>query len=174
MHSIRSLDRCKSEPTWNGTRRTSRTSEARGYTPSVTRTQSSSGFRAALEEGSPDVIISDYAIPGYGGLTALADLKASGKDVPFILVSGTVWENIAVEAMRAGAHDYVLKGDLTRLPVAVEREVLDCQVRAEQARMMSSLLHRMWPHRSVPRLPSGADDSARHGLFKCSVSPAPL
>ena len=111
-----------------------------GYAPSVTRTQSSSGFRAALEEGSPDVIISDYAIPGYGGLMALADLKASGKDVPFILVSGTVGESIAVEAMRAGAHDYVLKGDLTRLPVAVEREVLDCQVRVEQTRMRERLL----------------------------------
>jgi signal transduction histidine kinase len=111
-----------------------------GYTPSVTRTQSSHGFLAALEEGAPDVIISDFAIPGYGGLMALADLKASGKDIPFILVSGTVGESVAVTAMRAGAHDYVLKGDLTRLPVAVEREVLDCQVRADQARMRERLL----------------------------------
>src|ERR1019366_8307864 len=87
-----------------------------------------------------DVIISDHAIPGYGGLPALADLKASGRDIPFILVSGTVGENVAVEAMRAGAQDYVLKGDLTRLPVAVEREVLDCQVRAKQARMRERLL----------------------------------
>jgi signal transduction histidine kinase len=111
-----------------------------GYEPVVTRTQSSREFIAALEEGSPDVIISDHAIPGYGGLTALADLKASGRDIPFILVSGTVGENVAVEAMRAGAQDYVLKGDLTRLPVAVEREVLDCQVRAEQARIRERLL----------------------------------
>lgn len=110
-----------------------------GYAPLVTRTQSSRGFIAALED-SPDVIISDYAIPGYGGLMALADLKASGKDIPFILVSGTVGESVAVAAMRAGAHDYVLKGDLTRLPLAVEREVLDCQVRAEQARMRERLL----------------------------------
>jgi signal transduction histidine kinase len=111
-----------------------------GYEPSVTRTQSASGFIAALDEESPDIIISDYAIPGYGGLMALADLKASGKDIPFILVSGSVGESVAVAAMRAGAHDYVLKGDLTRLPFAVEREVLDCQVRAERARMRERLL----------------------------------
>jgi len=106
----------------------------------VTWTQSSSGVRAALEDGFPDVIISDYFIPGYGGLGALADLKASGRDIPFIIVSGTVGESVAVAAMRAGAHDYVLKGDLTRLPLAVEREVLDCQVRAERARMRERLL----------------------------------
>jgi signal transduction histidine kinase len=111
-----------------------------GYAPLVTRTQSSREFMAALEEESPDVVISDYAIPGYGGLMALADLKASGKDIPFILVSGTVGESVAVAAMRAGAHDYVLKGDLTRLPLAVERELLDCQVRTERARMRERLL----------------------------------
>jgi signal transduction histidine kinase len=111
-----------------------------GYAPLVTWTQSSSGVRAALEDGFPDVIISDYFIPGYGGLGALADLKASGRDIPFIIVSGTVGESVAVAAMRAGAHDYVLKGDLTRLPLAVEREVLDCQVRAERARMRERLL----------------------------------
>jgi signal transduction histidine kinase len=111
-----------------------------GYAPLVTRTQSSRGFIAALEQESPDVIISDHTIPGYGGLMALADLKASGKDIPFILVSGTVGESVAVAAMRAGAHDYVLKGDLTRLPLAVEREVLDCQVRADRTRMHERLL----------------------------------
>jgi signal transduction histidine kinase len=111
-----------------------------GYAPLVTRTQSSRGFLDALEQESPDVIISDHTVPGYGGLMALADLKASGKDIPFILVSGTVGESVAVAAMRAGAHDYVLKGDLSRLPLAVEREVLDCQVRAERTRMRERLL----------------------------------
>jgi signal transduction histidine kinase len=111
-----------------------------GYEPLVTRVQTSRDFVAALEEGSPEVIISDHTIPGYGGLSALADLKATGKDIPFILVSGTVGESVAVSAMRAGAHDYVLKADLTRLPVAVEREVRDCQARADQARMREQLM----------------------------------
>jgi signal transduction histidine kinase len=111
-----------------------------GYEPSVTRVQSSREFKTALDEDAPDIIISDHTIPGYGGLVALADWKASGKDIPFILVSGTVGEEVAVSAMRAGAHDYVLKGDLTRLPAAVERELRDREVRAEQARMHKHLM----------------------------------
>ena len=111
-----------------------------GYEPSVTRVQSSRDFRIALDENPPDIIISDHTIPGYGGLAALADWKASGKDIPFILVSGTVGEEVAVSAMRAGAHDYVLKGDLTRLPAAVERELREGEVRAEQARMHKHLM----------------------------------
>ena len=106
-----------------------------GYEPSVTRVESSREFRMALEEDPPDIIISDHTIPGYGGLAALVDWKASGKDIPFILVSGTVGEEVAVSAMRAGAHDYVLKGDLTRLPAAVGRELRDRDVRTEQARI---------------------------------------
>ena len=79
-------------------------------------------------------------MPGYGGLTALADLKSTGKDIPFILVSGTIGEGVAVSAMRAGAHDYVLKSDLTRLPAAVDREVRERIVRAERAKMREQLV----------------------------------
>jgi signal transduction histidine kinase len=111
-----------------------------GYEPLVTRVQTSRDFRAALDGDPPEIIISDHTIPGYGGLAALADLKASGKDIPFILVSGTVGEEMAVSAMRAGAHDYVLKGDLTRLPAAVERELKDREVRAEQTQLRKRLM----------------------------------
>src|SRR5580704_2919085 len=97
-------------------------------------------FVAALGSRDWDVIISDLALPGYSGLTALSDLRATGKDIPFILVSGTVGEAGAVTAMKAGAQDYVLKGDLTRLPVAVEREVREASVRAEQTRMREQLV----------------------------------
>jgi signal transduction histidine kinase len=110
-----------------------------GYAPVVVRVGDSQGFRDALET-SPDLIISDHTIPGYGGLAALAELKASGKDIPFILVSGTVGETVAVSAMRAGAQDYVLKGDLTRLPAAVERELRDAEARAEQERIRRHLM----------------------------------
>ena len=71
---------------------------------------------------------------------ALDDLRASGKDVPFILVSGTLGDAEAVRAMKAGAQDYVLKGELTRLPMAVEREVRDAAMRAEQTRMSEHLV----------------------------------
>ena len=111
-----------------------------GYEPEVRRVQSRQELIAALAEDPPDLVISDYAIPGYGGMAALADLKATGQDIPFILVSGTVGEGIAVSAMRAGAHDYVLKSDLTRLPVAVERELREAVVRAERAKMREQLV----------------------------------
>jgi signal transduction histidine kinase len=114
--------------------------EMGGYAPFVTRVQTSAEFKAALDGAPPDIIVSDHAVPGYGGLAALADLKATGKDIPFILVSGTVGEGVAVSAMRAGAHDYVMKGDLTRLPAAVERELREHVVRSERAKMREQLV----------------------------------
>jgi signal transduction histidine kinase len=111
-----------------------------GYDPICTRVMTQDGFKAALQADSWDVIVSDHTLPGYGGLTALADLGASGRDIPFILISGSVGEAIAVTAMKAGAQDYVLKGDLTRLPAAVEREVREAALRAEQAKVRERLV----------------------------------
>ncbi len=111
-----------------------------GYNPTITRVQTRDEFNAALDAHGWDAIVSDHTIPGYGGLLALADLQASGKDIPFILVSGTIGEQIAVSAMRAGARDYVLKGDLTRLPVAVEREVHQQAERAERTKIREQLV----------------------------------
>jgi two-component system cell cycle sensor histidine kinase/response regulator CckA len=77
----------------------------------------------ALEQQSWDVIVSDWSLPAFNALEALTILKDTGFDIPFIIVSGTVGEELAVEAMRAGANDYVLKDKLTRLAPAVEREM---------------------------------------------------
>jgi len=111
-----------------------------GYLPEVHRVASGPAFIAALEAGGWDVIVSDHTVPGYGGLVALADLRAMGLDIPFILVSGTIGEAVAVEAMRAGAQDYVLKQDLTRLPVAIARELREHAVRASQEQMREQLM----------------------------------
>jgi signal transduction histidine kinase len=110
-----------------------------GFDPECERVDTQAAFRSALQGKDWDVIISDYALPRYNGLTALADKKAGGKDIPFILVSGTIGESSAVDAMRAGAQDYVLKESLGRLPLAVEREVRDAAVRATQRRMSEQL-----------------------------------
>jgi signal transduction histidine kinase len=111
-----------------------------GYVPVCLRVETEEAFRSALSVREWDIIVSDYSLPYYSGLRALADLQASGKDIPFILVSGTIGEAGAVSAMKAGAHDYVLKGDLSRLPLAVEREVREMAVRAEQVRMRERLV----------------------------------
>jgi signal transduction histidine kinase len=110
-----------------------------GYDASVERVDTQAAFTSALRGRDWDIIISDYTLPRYNGLTALADKKAVGRDIPFILVSGTIGEASAVDAMRAGAQDYVLKGSLGRLPLAVEREVRDAQVRAAQRKMSEQL-----------------------------------
>jgi signal transduction histidine kinase len=111
-----------------------------GYAPSHERVETQAAFRRALAAEKWDVIISDHTLPEYSGMTALADLKATGKDIPFILISGTIGEAVAVSAIKAGAQDYVLKADLTRLPVAVRREVRESRVRAEQSKIRQRLV----------------------------------
>src|SRR5580658_10851518 len=106
-----------------------------GFEPTTERVDTRTAFKCALRTQEWDVIISDYALPGYDGLAALVDAREAGKDIPFILVSGTIGETEAVNAMRAGAQDYVLKDRLDRLPVAVEREGREARVRAKQRKM---------------------------------------
>src|ERR1051326_8161782 len=93
------------------------------------RVETAAAMLAALEEGPWDIIISDYVVPGFGGLKALALLQSKGLDLPFILVSGHIGEEVAVEAMKAGAHDYMMKNNLRRLAPAVERELGEAEVR---------------------------------------------
>ncbi|MEO8876908.1 MAG: response regulator, partial [Polyangiaceae bacterium] len=111
-----------------------------GFEPSCERVDTAEAFKDAIRSQHWDVIISDYALPGYNGLTALADLKEGGADIPFILVSGTVGEVGAVNAMKAGAQDYVLKDSLGRLPLAVEREIRDTGLRKRQREMSEQLV----------------------------------
>src|SRR5512139_3635404 len=82
------------------------------------RIDSEAAFLAALEQDW-DVVLSDFNLPGFSGLVALDLLKASGRDIPFILVSGEIGEDTAVEAMRNGASDYLLKNNLARLVPAL-------------------------------------------------------
>jgi two-component system sensor histidine kinase/response regulator len=98
------------------------------------RVDTPEAMRAALGEENWDVVIADYSMPRFNGLAALKMLRDTGLDLPFILVSGTVGEELAVEAMKRGADDYILKSNLARLPLAVERELRDCQVRADRNR----------------------------------------
>lgn len=100
-----------------------------GYDPSWARVETDDEMRAALAAREWDVILSDYSLPRFSGLDALALTKASGIDVPFIVVSATIGEDVAVAMMKAGAHDYFMKGNLARLTPAVERELREAVVR---------------------------------------------
>lgn len=96
------------------------------------RVETSVAMVNALCDQDWDLVLSDYEIPGFGGIEALRVLQASGVDIPFIVISGAIGEEIAVATMKAGAHDYVFKGNLTRLAPAIERELKDAEIRRKQ------------------------------------------
>jgi len=110
-----------------------------GYTPDYIRVDSGDSFSKALQERSWQIVISDYAMPGFSGLEALRLLREQDQNTPFILVSGTVGEEIAVEAMRLGANDYIMKDNLARLIPAIERELRDVRERSDRRRAEEAL-----------------------------------
>lgn len=88
-----------------------------------------------------DIIISDYSMPVFNGMDALQLLQKTRQDIPFIIVSGAIGEEIAVAAMKAGANDYVMKDNLTRLLPALDRELRDSESRRERRRGEAALAH---------------------------------
>ena len=103
-----------------------------GLRPQYKRVDSLESLKKALSDQVWDLIIADYALPGFSGLDALKTAKAYGIDCPFIVVSGTIGKETAVKAMKAGAHDYIMKEHLTRLVPAVERELKESEFRKEK------------------------------------------
>ena len=100
-----------------------------GFQPKCERVETSKGLAKALAGHAWDLIIADYVLPAFDGLSALAQVKQHGLDLPVIIVSGHITDDTAVAAMKAGAHDYVMKDNLARLGPAVERELRDAEVR---------------------------------------------
>ncbi len=115
-----------------------------GHVVEFERVEDAEAMRAALRRRRWDAVISDWSMPKFSALAALGIVKELALDVPFILASGTVGEELAVEAMRAGAHDYVLKDRLARLPAVIERELREHELReahrrSEEARRASEV-----------------------------------
>jgi PAS domain S-box-containing protein len=100
-----------------------------GYDLMSDRVDTASAMNAALDRQTWDIVIADFTMPEFNGVSALALVRERGLDLPFIIVSGSIGEDIAVSAMKAGAHDYIMKGNITRLVPAVERELRDVEVR---------------------------------------------
>lgn len=109
-----------------------RTLQRAGYQPIYQRVETETEFLTALATQEWALIIADYAMPQFSGLRALHLFREQGKDLPFIVVSGAIGEDMAVEAMKAGAHDYVMKGNLARLGPAVTRELREAKIRQER------------------------------------------
>jgi len=104
------------------------------------RVQTEPDFRRELDEFRPDLVISDFSMPHFSGPRALAIARESRADIPFIFISGTIGENVAVDMMKAGADDYVMKNNLTRLVPALKRELREAEVRRAR-RIAEERLH---------------------------------
>jgi PAS domain S-box-containing protein len=100
-----------------------------GYDPVHERVETADAMKAALDKQAWDLVVSDYSLPAFEAPAALEILKERGLDLPFIITSGTVGEATAVAALKAGAHDFFLKGDMPRLIPAVQRELREAEVR---------------------------------------------
>ena len=105
-----------------------------GYEPIYVRVDTPDAMKAALTNQQWDVVISDYVMPKFSGIAALKLFQESGLDLPFIIMSGKIGEDFAVEAMKAGAHDYIVKGKTARLIPAIQREMREAEVRRGRRR----------------------------------------
>src|SRR6476620_3093641 len=115
------------------------TLEGEGIQSELTRVEREQDFLAALQRESLDLILADYTLPSFDGLSALRIAQQHSPQVPFIFVSGTLGEDVAIEALKTGATDYVLKTRLARLGPAVARALREAREKAERARAQTAL-----------------------------------
>src|SRR6266545_1721812 len=135
-----------------------RTLRRGGYDLTYTRVESAEAMREALARHTWDLVISDYSMPQFSGPAALQLLHEVGIDLPFIIVSATIGEETAVAAMKAGAHDFLMKGNLTRLIPAVARELREAAERRERRRAEAA-------HRAVEARFAGVLDAAAEAII---------
>lgn len=109
--------------------------EQAGFDLFYLRVDTADGMTQALREQQWDLILSDFLMSGFTGLEALQIAQQFELNIPFIIVSGSIGEDLAVQSMRAGAHDYLMKDRLARLGAAVERELKESEIRRERKRM---------------------------------------
>ncbi len=110
-----------------------------GYDIIYERVETLKDMKHALASKQWDCIISDYSLPHFNGFEALKEFKKTDLEIPFLFVSGTMGEDVAVEAMKAGAHDYIVKGRLSRLIPALERELKESDLRRQKKRTEEAL-----------------------------------
>ena len=110
-----------------------------GFVPTCRRVQSLAALQEAFDQQCWDAVLSDFRMPQFSGIDALQAFRARDLDIPFIFVSGTIGEEIAVEAMKAGASDYVMKQNLARLAPVLKRELAQAVIRAEHRQAQREL-----------------------------------
>ncbi|MDR9436013.1 MAG: EAL domain-containing protein [Thiohalophilus sp.] len=124
-----------------------------GYQVDYTRVDNAPDLTRELREADWELVLSDYAMPHFNGLAALKLVKEHNPDIPFIVISGTIGEEVAVEAMRKGAQDYLMKDNLTRLLPAIQRELADADERRARRAAEQTLRHQAY-HDVLTGLPN--------------------
>ena len=137
--------------------------EAASYSVVHERVQTADGMKAALARTEWDIVLSDCSMPGFSAVAALEVLQAAGRDLPFIIVSGTIGEEAAVVALKAGAHDFLIKGRPARLGPAIERELREATHRSEQREAKEALRASESQYRSLV-------EHAVFGLFRSTAA----
>ena len=138
-----------------------------GYEVEALRVETEKQMRTALAEHEWDLVIDDYCLPLFSAPAALRVLQESHLDLPFLVVSGAMGEDVAVSMMKAGAHDYMLKDRMERLPPAVERELQEANMRREhreadnKLRVLWSELETIYSHAPVLMFVIGDDLSVQ-------------
>jgi two-component system, cell cycle sensor histidine kinase and response regulator CckA len=115
--------------------------ESNGYSVHHQRVCNAATMEEALGRDQWDLVLCDYAMPGFGVVPAIEVLRNKKLDLPFIVVSGTIGEKVAVDVMKAGAHDFIPKDNLTRLAPAIDRELREAQVRTGRAVDLEKLFY---------------------------------
>jgi diguanylate cyclase (GGDEF)-like protein len=146
-----------------------------GYAVSAKRVDSAEGLRAALDRGQWDLAIADFTMPQFSGTAALEMVRERDANLPFIFVSGTIVEDAAVAAMKTGAHDYIMKGNLKRLGPAVERELKEAANRLGRTRAELRLTHMAY-HDALTDLPNRVllFDRLEEALIEAARAASPL
>ena len=115
------------------------TLEAADIACDVTRVETQPQFRALLERGGFDLVFADYTLPSFDGVSALKITKEFRPEVPFIFVTGTLGEEVAIDALKIGATDYIFKTRLSRIVPAVQRALREAEERTERRRAEEAL-----------------------------------
>src|ERR1700682_5093471 len=140
--------------------------DVEGVSCDILLANSKDSFEAALTREPFDLILSDYNLPGYDGITALKHAQETQPDVPVILISGTVGEEEAVKCLQIGATDYLLKAHLDRLAPAVQRAIQEAETRRTRKQTAQALLHREQTLRENEERTSFALAAARMGVWE--------
>jgi diguanylate cyclase (GGDEF)-like protein len=128
------------------------TLEAAGIILNHTIVSNEPAFLEQLKSQQFDVVFSDYRLPGFNGLQAFEKLQQSGQEIPFILITGSLGEEAAVECLKAGITDYILKDRLFRLPQVLQRALQEFEVRRQRQAAMAELEEKAWRESIVNRI----------------------